>query len=227
MQTQQPINPQTARKISRRGFLAAAGAVTTFMALPRHVLGGAGQTSPNNKLHIAGVGFGGQGASDLAEVSSQNIVALCDVDWDYAAKTFKQYPAAKPYKDFRQMLDKEKGIDASRISLGGKCDQGFIQDTLGARISPGASLAGGGLQLPVLVVCGFLLGAAGQMVKLCADSAMQIDVDDALRGHVFAEGAHQEIGDTYYQAITVAAGGALAASCSAASRAQRASHGLA
>jgi len=112
MQTQQPINPQSARKISRRGFLAAAGAVTTFMALPRHVLGGAGQTSPNNKLHIAGVGFGGQGASDLAEVSSQNIVALCDVDWDYAAKTFKQYPAAKPYKDFRQMLDKEKGIDA-------------------------------------------------------------------------------------------------------------------
>ena len=35
-------------------------------------------------------------------------------------------------------------------------------------------------------LCGFLLGLAGQMVKLCADSAMQIDVDDALRGHVFA-----------------------------------------
>lgn len=46
--------------------------------------------------------------------------------------------------------------------------------------------AGAGLQLPVMVVCGFLIGAAGQMVKLCADSAMQIDVDDALRGHVFA-----------------------------------------
>ena len=39
-------------------------------------------------------------------------MALCDVDWDYAAKTFKQYPAAKQYKDFRQMLDKEKSIDA-------------------------------------------------------------------------------------------------------------------
>ena len=36
-----------------------------------------------------------------------------------------------------------------------------------------------------MVVCGFLLGAAGQVVKLCADTAMQIDVDDALRGHVF------------------------------------------
>ncbi|AGC60190.1 conserved integral membrane protein [Mycobacterium liflandii 128FXT] len=47
-------------------------------------------------------------------------------------------------------------------------------------------LAGAGLLLPVMVVCGFLLGVAGQVVKLCADSAMQIDVDDALRGHVFA-----------------------------------------
>jgi MFS family permease len=42
-----------------------------------------------------------------------------------------------------------------------------------------------GLELPVMMVCGFLLGAAGQVVKLCADSAMQLDVDDALRGHVF------------------------------------------
>ncbi len=47
-------------------------------------------------------------------------------------------------------------------------------------------LAGAGLQLPVMVVCGFFLGVTGQTVKLCADSAMQMDVDDALRGHVFA-----------------------------------------
>jgi len=44
---------------------------------------------------------------------------------------------------------------------------------------------GASLHLPVMVVCGFLLGAAGQVVKLCADTAMQVDVDDALRGHVF------------------------------------------
>ena len=47
-------------------------------------------------------------------------------------------------------------------------------------------LCAAGLQLPVMVLCGFLLGAAGQVVKLCTDTAMQIDVDDALRGHVFA-----------------------------------------
>ncbi len=47
-------------------------------------------------------------------------------------------------------------------------------------------LAGVGLQVPMMMACGFLLGIAGQVVKLCADNAMQLDVDDALRGHVFA-----------------------------------------
>ncbi|MDT5018908.1 MAG: hypothetical protein QOD39_5068 [Mycobacterium sp.] len=46
-------------------------------------------------------------------------------------------------------------------------------------------LCGAGLHIPVMVLCAFFLGAAGQLVKLCADAAMQIDVDDALRGHVF------------------------------------------
>jgi len=47
-------------------------------------------------------------------------------------------------------------------------------------------LAGAGLLLPVMVACSFFLGVTGQMIKLCVDSTMQIDVDDALRGHVFA-----------------------------------------
>ena len=110
MQTQ---NIQTqAPKISRRNFLVTSTAATAFMVLPRQVLGGAGQTSPNSKLNIAGVGIGGQGAADLSELTSENIIALCDVDWDYAAHTFKKYPNAKQYKDFREMLDKEKSIDA-------------------------------------------------------------------------------------------------------------------
>jgi hypothetical protein len=47
-------------------------------------------------------------------------------------------------------------------------------------------LAAAGLVLKTLVVCSFFLGISGQVIKLCADSAMQIDVDDSLRGHVFA-----------------------------------------
>jgi MFS family permease len=53
-------------------------------------------------------------------------------------------------------------------------------------IAAAIELAGLGLQLAVLVACGFLLGGIGQVVKLCADTAIQLDVDDALRGHVFA-----------------------------------------
>ncbi|MCV7302156.1 MFS transporter [Mycobacterium barrassiae] len=52
-------------------------------------------------------------------------------------------------------------------------------------LAAGIQLAGVGMRLPVMLVCGFLLGLVGQVVKLCADSAMQLDVDDALRGHVF------------------------------------------
>ncbi|HXO57662.1 MAG TPA: MFS transporter, partial [Mycobacterium sp.] len=53
-------------------------------------------------------------------------------------------------------------------------------------IAAAFEIAGIGMRLWVLVACGFLLGGAGQVVKLCADTAIQIDVDDALRGHVFA-----------------------------------------
>jgi len=87
--------------------------VAAFTIVPRRVLGGAGNTPPSEKLNIAGIGVGGRGAGDLQEVESQNIVALCDVDWRQAAGAFKRYPNAKKYKDFREMLDKEdKNIDA-------------------------------------------------------------------------------------------------------------------
>ena len=66
-------------------------------------------------------------------------------------------------------------------------------------------LCGAGLQLSVLVVCGFLLGAAGQVVKLCADTAMQVDVDDALRGHVFTD---QD--SLFWMALVIALAGAAA-----------------
>lgn len=100
-------------KISRRDFMGAAAAVTAFTIVPRHVLGGPGQTPPSEKLNIAGIGVGGRGAGDLNAVDSQNIVALCDADWAHAAGTFRRYPNAKKYHDFRKMLDKEeKNIDA-------------------------------------------------------------------------------------------------------------------
>ena len=95
-------NETQPQSLTRRKFLrTAAVAGTGISIVPRHVLGGAGNVPPSEKLNIAGIGIGGQGRADLAELKDQNIVALCDVDWDYAAPTFKKYPAAKRYKDFR------------------------------------------------------------------------------------------------------------------------------
>ena len=105
-------------RMNRRQFLGGAATVAAFTIVPRHVLAGSGQTPPSEKLNIACIGIGGQGASDIQSVSSENIVALCDVDWgNHTAKTFEKFPNAKKYKDFRKMLDAEdKNIDAVTVS---------------------------------------------------------------------------------------------------------------
>jgi len=86
-------------------------ASTAFMVVPSRVLGRDGNKPPSEKLNLAGIGIGGQGAHDLNELSSENIVALCDVDAAHAANTFKKYPKAKIYKDYRKMLEQQKDID--------------------------------------------------------------------------------------------------------------------
>jgi predicted dehydrogenase len=74
--------------LSRRRFLTKVATGSAAIAIvPRHVLG-RGFTPPSDMLNIAGVGVGGMGRTNLINLSSQNIVALCDVDWGYAAKSF-------------------------------------------------------------------------------------------------------------------------------------------
>jgi len=104
-------------RLSRRNFVQSAAAVAAFTIVPRYVLGGARIVPPSEKLNIAGIGIGGRGEGDLDEVGSENIVALCDVDKNYAGRVFKKYPNAKAYTDFRTMLEKEdKNIDAVVIA---------------------------------------------------------------------------------------------------------------
>lgn len=91
---------------------ASVSAAASFMVVPQYVLGGTKDKPPSEKLNIAGIGVGGMGKWDLQDVESENIVALCDVDSKYAAETFDRYPKAKKYKDFREMLEKQKDIDA-------------------------------------------------------------------------------------------------------------------
>jgi len=89
-----------------------SGGFGSTASLPR-----LGYKSPNEKLNIASIGAGGQAASDLTNCESENIVALCDVDDKQAARKFGQYEKAPKYKDFRKMLDKEKGIDAVIVTI--------------------------------------------------------------------------------------------------------------
>jgi predicted dehydrogenase len=104
--------------INRRNFLKTGfAAVAAAQIVPSFVVGANGQTPPSRKLNIAGVGVGGMGRNNLKQCAKENnIVALCDVDQDYAAKTYKDYPDAKHYVDFREMLDKQKDIDAVVIA---------------------------------------------------------------------------------------------------------------
>ena len=149
--------------LTRRKFLstaAASGAAAAFV--PRRVLG-RGFTPPSDLLNIAGVGVGGMGRQNLINLASQNLVALCDVDWGYADKGFERLdsdieklrdrlehpdrvpasgrppaqfdrvkakarldamirlktehvPKAKRYKDYREMLDRQKDIDAVLVA---------------------------------------------------------------------------------------------------------------
>ncbi len=106
------------QNFSRRKFIVtSATAATAFTILPSHVISGLGHTPPGSKLNIAAIGVGGMGYRNLKNMETENIVALCDVDWDYAGRSaFKAWGRAKQYKDYRVMFDQQKDIDAVLIA---------------------------------------------------------------------------------------------------------------
>ncbi len=103
--------------LTRRAFVKGTSAVlTTSFVLPQFSIARS-EGSANEKLNIALVGVGGRGGANLKGCSGENIVALCDVSEESAAKAFSEYPKARQFKDFRVMLDTmEKEIDAVVIS---------------------------------------------------------------------------------------------------------------
>ncbi len=104
--------------ISRRHFLGTTTlAATAVTILPSRVIAGMGHVPPSDKLNIAGIGVGGMGFNNLTHMDTENIVALCDVDWKYAERnSFRKWPNAPKYQDYREMFDKQKDIDAVMIA---------------------------------------------------------------------------------------------------------------
>ena len=106
---------------SRRYFffgslLAAAVPTRGFGSVPS--LKRLGYKSPNEKLNIAAIGAGGKASSDIDGCASENIVVLCDVDDQRAARKFNQFPKVPKYKDFRKMLDEQaNNIDAVIVTI--------------------------------------------------------------------------------------------------------------
>lgn len=105
--------PQT----TRRQFLQRASLASSFLAVaPQMLVAQSGAKAPGQKLNLAAIGVGGMGRSNLKRCATENIVALCDIDQDYAAKTYQEYPTAKRYLDYREMLEKQKDIEAVIIA---------------------------------------------------------------------------------------------------------------
>lgn len=105
--------------LTRRAFLAAT--TTTALLATTRIRANDAQViprklSPNEKLNVAGVGVGGQGLTDIMNCRKENVVALCDVDWERAGEAFYKLPDAKQFKDFRKMLEEMPEIDAVTVS---------------------------------------------------------------------------------------------------------------
>ena len=105
---------------SRRNFIKKTGVIGTgIFIVPRNVLGGVGFTAPSDQLALAAIGSGGKGTSDISNAyqnGKNRVVALCDVDPSRAITSYQAHSSSNKYVDYREMLDKEKGIDALTIS---------------------------------------------------------------------------------------------------------------
>jgi len=127
---------KSGRNVTRRDFVADTGKLALgAMVVPRAVLGGRGYRAPSATLNIAYVGVGGMGMQNMMRLLDENAVAICDVDFAYverslasrtrprdglvsaaALKLKDAYTKAAKYTDYREMLEKQRDIDAVVIA---------------------------------------------------------------------------------------------------------------
>ena len=94
--------------LNRRQFLRSAAIAGAAAAAGCHAPRIARKVSPNAKLNLGVIGVAGRGGENLAGVSSQNIVALCDIDSDRLGAAAAKHPGAAKYADFRRLLDRSR-----------------------------------------------------------------------------------------------------------------------
>lgn len=95
--------------MKRRQFIKSLGVAGTGLLLPRGPIFGA--NAPGNKLNIALIGTWGRGEAHFEAISSENVVAICDVNEEHLAFGARKFPGAKTYVDWRKMLE-QKDIQA-------------------------------------------------------------------------------------------------------------------
>lgn len=100
--------------LTRRAFLRATtmGISAAILGVPAIVRG----QNLNEKLNIACIGAGGRGGSNLDAVSSENIVALCDVNGNNLDAAGEKHPGARTFSDFRKVYDHSDEFDAVVVS---------------------------------------------------------------------------------------------------------------
>lgn len=103
--------------LNRRQFIYTTALAAGSLALGSFSVRARALKSPNGKLNVGIIGVAGKGSADMGGMSGENIVALCDVDERHLEKAAQKFPKARKYRDYRVMLEKEKGLDATTVTV--------------------------------------------------------------------------------------------------------------
>jgi predicted dehydrogenase len=106
---------------TRRGFMQISAAASAGYWVAGGVTSSkADQPGPSERVNVALIGAGGQGASNLRSLlgtNQVNIVAFCEVDDARAAATYRAHPRVPRWVDYRAMLERQRDIDAVLIAI--------------------------------------------------------------------------------------------------------------
>ena len=104
---------------SRRQFVQVAGAGSAVLAAGYWSSSSIAQSKSSlEKLNLACVGTANRAGANISDVKHESIVALCDVDSTYMQRALAQFPSARAYEDYREMIDKEADkIDAVVVAV--------------------------------------------------------------------------------------------------------------